>query len=59
MNGFPPFFDWLPTPEWYDEPKAAYIACPSLGDWPNCENACGDDGPVGKNPERGEDGGEE
>jgi len=49
-------------PDWpgaYDAPKAAYIACPSRGDWWNDANACGDAGPVGKKPEEGEDGEDE
>lgn len=50
---------WLAWPAVYELPKAAYIACASRGDWWKDENACGDDGPVGKNPDIGEDEGEE
>lgn len=39
--------------------RAAYIACPSRGDWWNPANACGDAGPVGKKLAMGEDGGDE
>ena len=41
---------WFVFLVWYEVPRDAYIECWSRGDVCIVENACGADGPLGKNP---------
>ena len=52
---------WLPAGmfAWDEGARAAYMVCPSRGDWWNDANACGEAGPAGKKLAMGEDGGDE
>jgi hypothetical protein len=45
---------WFVFIIWYDVPSDAYIECWSRGDVCIVENACGADGPLGKNPAEAE-----